>query len=219
MPVTMSGTAITFDDASRLVTAPRVYSTAVYIAATSSWTVPSGVTEILLLVMGGGGLGGDSQNVQVGDVSTLVFGANGGTGGIAVKRLAVTPSTSLSITVGAGNGGTSSVVYSGTTYSASGGASGVFTAAGADGVGTNGDVNSNVRVTLDPVLPMFATYSPPIIGEALTQTRKLELRPQGSGTGALAWATSGSFVPGAAGQGAQNLQRAGGVGGAIFIYH
>ena len=94
----------------------------------TTWTVPTGVTAIDILVVGGGGGGG-------GD-------GGGGGGGGEVRQatgISVTAGASSSVTVGAGGAGsshtpsaagaagnTSSFVINGTTYSAGGGATSVM---------------------------------------------------------------------------------------------
>jgi hypothetical protein len=69
-------------------------------AGSTSWTVPAGVTKVMIETYGGGagGLGYGIYN----------SGAGGGGGGYAVAIATVTPAASLPITVGAGGvGGTS----------------------------------------------------------------------------------------------------------------
>lgn len=61
---------------------------------TQVWTVPTGVTSINIVAIGGGGGGG--------------WGAPGGNGGKVTSTLAVTPGQSLTINIGAGGGGTAS---------------------------------------------------------------------------------------------------------------
>ena len=59
----------------------------------STWTVPQGVTSIDYLVVGGGGGGGGH------------VGGGGGAGGVRTGSLAVTPGSSVSLTIGAGGAG------------------------------------------------------------------------------------------------------------------
>ena len=108
---------------------------------TSTWTIPAGVTRVRVTVTGGGG-GGNGN-----------YGPSGGAGGTAIKVFDnVTPGTTMTYTVGAGasgfgasrTGGTSSVVYSGVTVSASGGTPPNTTYPGYAGLGgtaTGGDIN------------------------------------------------------------------------------
>lgn len=87
----------------------------------ASWTVPAGVTTILVECWGGGGGGGSMTG--------------GGGGGYIVARLNVTPGATLSLTIGAGGnysfsggtaitGGTTTASISGITLTANGGVGG-----------------------------------------------------------------------------------------------
>jgi hypothetical protein len=106
-----------------------------------TWTIPSNVSSIRVVIVGGGGGAG--------------FGACGGGGGagrviISNSRISVTPNSSLSLTIGNGglggwrgasdwrmgiSGETSSATINGTTYLASGGGAG---AGGATASGLSG---------------------------------------------------------------------------------
>lgn len=111
-------------------------------AGTTSWTVPSGVTEAKVTVVGGGGSGGTAN------ASVLCAGGGGGGGGAAVKWLTgLTPGNSINVTVGASDGA-SFVGPSGSELcrasAGSGGSNGTSGApnglGGAGGVGTVGDI-------------------------------------------------------------------------------
>lgn len=84
---------------------PTINSTVVSLTTvgSSTWTVPAGVTRIEVLVVAGGGGGGSEH------------GGGGGAGGVVyVSDYAVTPTTSISYTIGAGGaGGTYSVTNGG----------------------------------------------------------------------------------------------------------
>ena len=79
--------------------AQSITSTLTVVTFTSSgtFTVPTGVTSVNYLVVGGGGSGGSSVN-------TTVYGGagGGGAGGFRTGTLSVTPGASLTVTVGAG---------------------------------------------------------------------------------------------------------------------
>lgn len=121
------------------------FSRRVAFAANTTFTVPLGVTLLRATVIGGGGGGGGSNGSYA--------GAGGGAGGYASGTFAVTPGSTISVTVGAGgvggpagasagSGGTSSV---GALLSASGGQGGQFQSAtstpgGAGGSGSGGEV-------------------------------------------------------------------------------
>ena len=99
----------------------------VQFSTSTTWTVPTGVTAIDILVVGGGGGGGADG------------GGGGGGGGVGMATgISVTAGTSATISVGLGgtagshtpgiaatSGGTSSFLIAGTTYGATGGASAV----------------------------------------------------------------------------------------------
>ena len=115
--------------------------------ATRTWLVPPGVSEIEVHVWGGGGDGG-------------YRGGGGGGGGYSRARLNVTPTDSLSITVGgAGEDSTVSIPTqtpispmwaSGGSVGATGGSSNGSVAGGAGGVGVS---------TLAPTQPQVYCYS------------------------------------------------------------
>jgi outer membrane protein OmpA-like peptidoglycan-associated protein len=106
---------------------------------TTTWTVPSGLTSIDVIVVGGGGGGGGGGSTRSGG------GGGGGGGVIATSDLSVTSSTIFTVTVGAGGtygssgdagraGGSSSFTRGSPSLSmtANGGSG------GAAGSGTNG---------------------------------------------------------------------------------
>lgn len=70
----------------------------------TSWTVPTGVSHLSVIVIGGGGGGGGAQNVS-GDA--ISGGGGGGGRGVALPDYLVTPGESFSLVVGdGGTGGT-----------------------------------------------------------------------------------------------------------------
>ena len=110
-----------------------------------NWTVPLGVTQAKVTVVGGGA-GGSSCFCSSG--TTNASGGGGGGGGAAIKIVAVTPGSVIPATVGNGGasgfgGGSSSF---GTFLSATGGASTAFIATnvspgGSGGNGAGGTIN------------------------------------------------------------------------------
>ena len=131
-------------------TAPKIFFQALRaqtFTSSGTFNVPAGVTSVKVEVIGGGGAGGG--------VSGGAADGGGGNGGYAEEIVSVTPSTGVSVTIGAGgvaaggNGGTSSF---GAFLSATGGNGGSdgfggtggngigspFGLKGADGVTTNG---------------------------------------------------------------------------------
>jgi hypothetical protein len=127
---TSSGTCASAVGETSYVTATFVNDTFCLLkfSTSTTWTVPTGITAIDVLVVGGGGGGG-------GD-------GGGGGGGGEVRQatgLSVTAGASSTVTVGTGGAGsshtpssagsagnTSSIVLGGTTYSAGGGATAVM---------------------------------------------------------------------------------------------
>ena len=85
----------------------------VFTSGSSTWTVPSGVTQIQVEAVGGGGGGSQCGNTN------NCAGGGGGAGQYARFTLAVTPTTTISYTVGTG-----------------GGVGGSYNAAGSDGTAT-----------------------------------------------------------------------------------
>ena len=112
---------------------------------TSTWTKPSGVRRVKVIVTGGGGGGGATNTDDMAN--------GGGAGGTAIKVIDVTSVSSVSVTVGAGGagggntnptsgatGGTSSF---GSYCSATGGdrTGGGWAMGGHGGSGSGGDIN------------------------------------------------------------------------------
>lgn len=141
-----SGTVLT-SNGSSLVFSPLSVSnlkTVIYTSSTT-WTVPNGVTNVFVLVAGAGG-GGGSYNASAG-----TFGSSGGTGGMAVGFYTVTPSSNITITVGAGGAGNNSGTGGaggsssfGAFCSATGGTGGIANSGGggSDGTGVGGNIRT-----------------------------------------------------------------------------
>jgi hypothetical protein len=148
---------------------------AVSYSASSSFVVPTGVTEVLMFVFGGGGGGGAGTTTSTGgenSTSASASGGNGGGGGVTFKKVSVTAGQTYTFTIGAGGaggntggangaaGGTSSILNPSaqTLISATGGGGGEAGVTsggtfirngntGADGVGSLGDLNTNTKTT------------------------------------------------------------------------
>lgn len=118
--------------------------------ATGTFTIPTGVIQTKVTVVGGGGAGGGGTAAN--------SGGGGGAGSAAIKWLSgLTPGLTLAVTVGgggtgvsgaSGNPGALSSVASGTQTivtvtagSGGGGTTGAVPGGGAGGTGSNGDVN------------------------------------------------------------------------------
>jgi hypothetical protein len=129
MPLKLGATGITFHDNTVQTTAASgggLTGFTVYTSGTTAFTVPAGITKILVEVVGGGG--GASASPQ----------HTGGGGGYAKGMLTVTPGQTINAVVGAvgttGSGGTTSF----STISATGGTK---AATGLGGSGSGGAFN------------------------------------------------------------------------------
>ena len=99
------------------------------VGAGQSWTCPAGITQVQVLVVAGGGGGGSGT-----------AGGGGGAGGVVYNSaFSVTPSTSYSITVGAGGQGSAVNATQGTN-----GGNSVFSTLTATGGGFGGNENATV---------------------------------------------------------------------------
>ncbi len=125
-----------------------------YTTGSGNFTVPTGVTSVIVEVWGAGGGGG-----AAGTTGSDQGAAGGGGGGYTRKTLTVSAGQTIAYVVGAGGagnstaddalagttGGLSSATYSGTTYTANGGVGGVGNmgsgVVGVGGTATNGDEN------------------------------------------------------------------------------
>ncbi len=116
--------------------------------ANTSWTVPAGVNEVEVLVVGGGGGGG------------WAGGGGGGAGGVLYRpNFAVSPGASITVTVGAGGAGTtdanrasngSNSVFD-TLIAIGGGGGGTHTAGGSGQNGADGGSGGGASMN-------YATY-------------------------------------------------------------
>lgn len=101
MPITVSGTSITFNDATVQTTAATgsfVGPNAQVFLSSGTFTVPTGITRAIVSVFGGGG-GGSGY----GGCSIAYAGGSGGAARVLVTGL--TPGASISVTVGGGGNG------------------------------------------------------------------------------------------------------------------
>lgn len=126
----------------------QVYST----PGTYTFTVPDGITQVMVEVIAGGGAGGASADGTSGSIAGNC-GAGGGGGGFSKKLCTVTPAGTVTVTVGAGGsgatntagtaGGSSSFGAFCSATGGSGGARGISTnsAGGSGGSATGGDFN------------------------------------------------------------------------------
>ena len=178
----------------------------VQFASTTTWTCPTGVTQVKAMAIGGGGGGAGFSGCGA--------GARGGFGGAGVGMYTVTPGTVYTVTIGAGGAGSNTTngsaggeswfgVNSATKLvSGTGGSGGISSgAAGANGTSPNGTLRRT-----------NATNNGLIGGAA---------RPAAtSSTAAIAWSFSADNLPGSGGAqeaGGDPNNATGGVGGAIYL--
>jgi hypothetical protein len=135
-----SSPSVTFSDGTTQATAFVLNGQA--FTSSGTFTIPTGITNLKVTVVGGGGGGGSSpQNGQ--------GGGGGGSGGVAIKYLTgLTPGNTLSVTVGgqAGNSTVASGTQTISTITGGGGGNGGSNAgsgggAGAGGTASGGTIN------------------------------------------------------------------------------
>ena len=150
MPITVSGTTITFNDSTTQTTAPVAGASggqfAQVFTSSGTFTIPTGVTGLYVQVVGGGGGGGGNS----GQDAIAGSGGNGGytrqwfTGLTAGNTLTITvggAGTAGSSTGAGGTGGTSSIAsgtQTVTTCNATGGTGGGPATSGGDGANGSG---------------------------------------------------------------------------------
>ena len=112
-------TTVTINDTSTTLVAGSEVVTTI---GNGAFTIPTDVTSVSIMAVGGGAGSGTTAALGAGQIT-----GGGGAGAMGiVNNLAVTPGQVIAYTVGAGgsgnnNGGDTSVTYGGTTYTAGGG--------------------------------------------------------------------------------------------------
>jgi hypothetical protein len=219
MAITVSGTQITFNDATTQTTAftgggQYQFSLALRGSATNSsgspmvfnstgsctWTCPAGVTKIKLVVVGGGGGGAGNY-----DGGTL-----GGYGGFGIGFYTVTPGTAYAVTIGAGASGAGAGATGGTGGSSSFGS--LLTATGGTGgvreygQRTNGSASlGNIKNSNAGSAFCDATSGPQYISD-------------GNAGSAQTYTISSQYSAGSAGQNGQVVnQGQGSMSGAVYV--
>lgn len=139
------------DPTFRVTKGDNVYTRVQVINATSSWTVPTGVTEGLVIVIGGGGPGGSGGFTGGGDQPrTYYSGGNGGVGGAGMSYIPLTAGNSMPAVIGAASG-TSTFFGISATGGTTGGSASPPTpgSAGTPGTSTTGNfANGSSSTTL-----------------------------------------------------------------------
>jgi len=114
----------------------------------SSWTVPAGVTQVVVTTIGGGGGGYNA-------LSSTSVGPGGGHGQIRISTVATTPGASISYSIGAGGSGRTT---SGGVVPATAGGNTTFTGATtANGGAASPDGNGVGLVATNGALPSVST--------------------------------------------------------------
>ena len=194
-------------------------SSADIFTSSGTWTVPSGVSRAMFIVIGGGGGGGGTSG------SLSSSGGNGGLGGLAVASCSQI-SGSITITVGLGgagktnnasgdNGGTSSASGSGVSVTATGGAGGAGTSSNNTSAANGDDGDGSVSTGTALRTGTINTQSAVILLGGTTRV------PRNTQTSAIIWSSSSTYSAGAGGSGdSTNLGTgSGGVSGAVLIIY
>ena len=105
--------------------------------ATSTWTVPTGVTSVTAYLWGGGGGGGGTS--QTGAQAAWANGGGGGGGACSINTQAVSGGQAWTITIGAGGAGGTSTSINGVAGTATTMVNGSTTLSAAGGAGGTGD--------------------------------------------------------------------------------
>lgn len=174
-----------------------------------TFTVPSNVTEITVMAIGGGGSGGVQQQDTTG--TEFAFGGNSGT--LIIYTLSVSPGISYTVSIGAGG---AAVTSSSTTSGNAGGSTSfgsILTAAGGAGgvAGTSGPASDNGSSTVPS--GAVSTYS---YGLEIYQQGPSAIVPNGAGGNGV-----GGFGGGGAaayGGGGNSVSSNAGQPGAIWVY-
>jgi hypothetical protein len=201
-----------------MVAGSSVLSNFQIFSSSANFTVPVGVTSLFVVVIGSGGRNGTSTTVGSNDQGyTTYLGGAGGRGGVSVGYLAVTPQSSIAVTIGS-DGGSSSF----STMSASGGSNGQnaysyninygdYTgtgysggADGADGVGSGGSLfNSSIasESTVDGYITseVLDNWNNPEVSTSDMDALIADYLLYRSSNESVVWSTSSTFLPGAGG--------------------
>jgi len=173
-------------------------------ASSGSWTCPAGITKVVAVVVGGGGGGRTASQL----------GQPGGTGGIGIGFITVSPGTTYTVTVGSGGAGGSTAGSSGGTstfssISATGGAGGTTfgsTTQPPAASGSSSSADANIRRSNTSI------YDPLFVGGRTFQV------PTSAGFPAQAWSITSIYSAGSRGL-AGGTNAAGGVGGAVALLY
>lgn len=192
---------------------PQGFSTLLRFGSSGSWKVPEGVTEIWVMLVGGGGGGGSSGGVA----------GTGGSGGIAIGRATVTPGQVIPYVIGAGankaGAGGASTFLTLTATGGAGGSGGKGAAGGGSGDIVFGDYQRWNTGAEHPVRGLLDRLYPTQAIRIAVETAGLE-RFAATGSAATAWYPGYAYQAGAFGvSNAAANSYAGSVGGALWIFY
>jgi hypothetical protein len=153
---TLATTAFVTQAVGQVTQAQTGYTRMLTFTASTSWTVPIGITKVKVTVVGGGGNGGGASTVQDGNYVAEVGAGGGGGGGTAIKIITgLTPGQIIPVTIGNASETSSFGSYCYGTGGASAdsasytpGPSVTYGAVG--GVGVGGDINIPGGAGQDP---------------------------------------------------------------------
>jgi hypothetical protein len=209
MAVSISGTTLTFNDATTMTTAATAYPgpRSQLFTSSGTFTVPTGITSVLVTVVGGGSGNNTTYNPQ------------GGQGGYAVGNVSVTPGASISITVGTGSAGVSGNAGNaansssfGASISATGGGA-TTNQSGTVGVGSSGTIMNSQSSALLGTVRGDGAGRPPFFAGVSSRVAN------SNQSASPAYSANSVYTPGAIGYSANACSPTpvGGVGGAVLV--
>lgn len=207
-----------FTDVGASASTPKTFS---IFNASGSFTVPSGITTIYVMVIGGGR--GGSYGTAGTTYIAAVQGSYGTPGYAAFKSITTTPGTVYTFTVGAGGaagatpGNGSNSIFNTTIIGGGGGTA----------VSSGGDVNNiptgTMLNTVHQVLSGVKTTSLSLAEQIVLLNISLYRAQAASSTAAIAYTYGDPQYPGAGGAPSSSpgtsTNATGGVGGAVIIFY
>lgn len=194
-----SGITTVSDPSFRLAKADNVYTKYDVISATSTWTVPSGVTKGYVIVVSGGNPGSAGTTTS----DSFIAGTPGARGSAVVSFIPLTPANTMPATVGAASGTSTFFGISAVT----------------GGTSTPGNLFTGTVETVWPVNHISANS----VGSAAVGATAMGKSTEyiNSGPGGVLYNMGNTLRPGAGGQGrlSQLGSASPGLPGAIIIFY
>jgi hypothetical protein len=196
------------------------FSTVIFTTSTT-WSVPVGITQARITVIGGGGGGASATNSYSGGSGGLAIAYCTGLNGTLTITIGAGGASRLSSTVPAASGNASSVTGTGVSISASGGIGATTTANGAHGAGsvTTGTALSSGAAVINGVtrggtssgVTTAANAYDYYIGGSIAIARNQAVdNPSAGGAGAV-FAVGGQVPAGVGGYGSSGTKSCGGL--------